>query len=182
MSHKHLSPDSFVSMRSCVGGEIEAKWIRVSTDNHHRSAVHRNFRRTCVPGSAFAMLQRNRSLSEMFHLNNLESVQRRRCWIAVVLLAVCSITISVATRYSVPGHDVNSKVTTVRNHLDVDTEQVRQRLLNNAVSWMPPVAGSTILQQNESFAVLLSTGPPVPRLYFEQNLFNRPPPAISFLL
>jgi len=128
------------------------------------------------------MLQTIRSLSEMFHLNNLASRQSKRCWIAVVLLAVCSITISVTTRYSVPGRSADSKVTTVRNHVDTETEQVRQRLLNNAASWMPPVVGSTILQQNESFALLLSTGPPAPRLLFEQNLFNRPPPGSSFLL
>jgi hypothetical protein len=118
----------------------------------------------------------------MFHLNNLELRRNKRWWIAVVLVAVCSITISVATRYSVPGKAADAKVTTVRNHLDLDTKQVRQRLLNNAASWMPPVDGSAILQQNESFAVPVSTGPPTLRLLLEQNLFNRPPPAISFLV
>jgi len=118
----------------------------------------------------------------MLHLNNLTSRQSKRCWIAVVLLAVCSITISVTTRYTVPGKAGDSKVTTVRNHLDFDTEQVRQRLLNNAASWMPPVVGSAILGQNKTFDPIILAGPPASRQFFEQSLFNRPPPAGPSLL
>jgi len=125
------------------------------------------------------MLQSIQSFSEMFHLNNLESRQTKRRWIAVALLAVCSITISVATRYSVPGKAGDSKVKLVRNH--VDTEPARQRLLNNAATWMPPAVGSAILQENESFTQVVWTGPPAARLFFEQSLFNRPPPSRSSL-
>jgi len=126
------------------------------------------------------MLQSIRSLAEMFHLNNLDPRQSKRRWVAVALVAVCSITISVATRYSVPGKTGDSKVTTVRNHVDI--EPIRQRLLNNAASWMPPAVGTAILQQNESFTRVIWTGPPAARLFFEQNLFNRPPPSNSSLL
>ena len=99
---------------------------------------------------------------------------------AVVLLAVCSITVSVATRYSVPGKSADSKVLTVRNH--VDTEPARQRLLNNAASWMPPVVGSAILPEKRSFTRVSWTGPPAARLFFGQSLANRPPPSLSSLL
>jgi len=119
----------------------------------------------------------------MFYLDNLEPRQSKRWWIAVVLLAVCSIAISVATRYCVPGKAADSKVTTVRNHVDTETEQGRQRLLNNAISWMPPVVGSAMLDQNNSFNPIVLARPPAPRQFFEQSLFNRPPPAnSSFLL
>lgn len=120
------------------------------------------------------MLQAVRLLSEMFHLNNLEPRQGKRWWVAVVLIAVCSITVSVATRYCVPGKATDSKVTSVRNHLD--TEPVRQRLLNNAASWMPPVVGSAILQQKKSIIRVVWIDPPAPGLLFEESLSNRPPP------
>lgn len=126
------------------------------------------------------MLQSIRYLSEMFHLNNLEARHSKRSWVAVVLLAVCSITISVATRYSVPGKAADSKVTTVRNH--VDSEPIRQRLLNNAASWMPPVVSSAILQQNESVTRVVWSSDPAPKLFFEESLFYRPPPSRSSLL
>ncbi len=129
--------------------------------------------------TAFVMLNSIRSLSEMFHLNNLAGRHTKRRWIAVILLAVCSITISVATRYSVPGKN-DSKVITVRNH--VETEPARQRLLNNAASWMPPAVGSAILPLSRSFTRIAWTGPPEAKVFFEHSLFYRPPPSHSSLL
>lgn len=124
--------------------------------------------------SAFAMLQIIGHLTGMFHLNNLEPRRSKRWWVAVALLAVCSITVSVATRYSVPGKASDSKVTTVRNHVDI--EPIRQRLLNNAASWMPPVVGSAILAHKETLHRVLWIDPPAPRVFFEESLSNRPPP------
>lgn len=92
----------------------------------------------------------------------------------MVLIVVCSITVSVATRYCVPGKATDSKVTTVRNHLD--SEPIRQRLLNNAASWMPPVVGSAIFEDKRTFTRVIWIDPPAPRLLFDQSLSNRPPP------
>lgn len=121
------------------------------------------------------MLQAVRHLSEMFQLNNLEPRRGKRWWVSAVLIAVCSITVSVTTRYSVPGKATDSKVTTVRNH--VDTEPVRQRLLNNAASWMPPVVGSAILHEKKTLTRVIWIDPPAPGLLFEESLSNRPPPS-----
>lgn len=136
---------------------------------------YRDVPRLLLVMSAFAMLQITRHLSGMFHLNNLEARRSQRWWVAVVLLAVCSITVSVATRYSVPGRASDSKVTTVRNHVDI--EPIRQRLLNNAASWMPPVVGSAILQHKATFSRLVWIDAPAPRVFFEESLSNRPPPS-----
>jgi hypothetical protein len=126
------------------------------------------------------MLLSIKRISEMFHFNNLEPRHSKLSWVAVVLLAACSITISVATRYSVPGKAVDSKVTTVRNH--VDSEPIRQRLLNNAASWMPPVVCSAIRQENQSFTRVVWSSEPAPKLFFDESLSNRPPPSHSSLL
>lgn len=148
---------------------------RLAIQSHGFGGYDRDQPRPLLVVPAFAMLHTNRPLSAMFHLNNLELRRGQRWWVAVVLMAVCSITVSVATRYCVPGKATDSKVITVRNH--VDSEPVRQRLLNNAASWMPPVVGSAILQEKKTLARVVWIDPPAPGLFFEESLSNRPPPC-----
>jgi hypothetical protein len=116
--------------------------------------------------------------SEMMRLTNLEDL-RCRCWCAVVILfAVCALTVSVATRYGSPGGASNDTVTTVQKHSS--PEPGRQRLLNNAASWIPPVVASAVRQAPASSLHIAPAVPALPSLVFDENLYNRPPPSSQF--
>jgi len=69
---------------------------------------------------------------------------RSRWRASVVLVAVCSLTISLATRYSSPWIISSHVVKTVQTH--ASPESKRQRLAENAANWMPPVFTFEVLQ------------------------------------
>lgn len=93
----------------------------------------------------------------------------------MVLLAICSLAVSVATRYTSAPADPDGATTSVRNH--VAPEPGRQRLLQNAATWIPPVICSVIFQVPLSYSRVVPDGPRVPNLLLEENLYNRPPPS-----
>jgi hypothetical protein len=62
--------------------------------------------------------------------------------IAVVVLAICSLTTSLATRYTGLGPEVLNS-TAVKSQSPDDH---RQRLLNNALQWTAPVASFSLFQ------------------------------------
>ena len=111
---------------------------------------------------------------------SLRNPGRRRWCTAVVLVAVCTLTLSVATRYSFCGNPGNESLTTIQSHQS--WAPGLQRLLNNAASWMPPVVGSAIFQDPESYPHVEPSGPTVLTVLLEKNLYNRPPPTLPFAL
>jgi len=112
---------------------------------------------------------------EMLRLTNLED-SRSRGWSAVVvLLVVCSLTASVATRYSFFRGTSDDTVTRVQKH--VSPEPSRQRLMKNAATWIPPVVVSAVLEVPSSYPRIAPAGPSIPNLFFEESLYNRPPPS-----
>ena len=111
----------------------------------------------------------------MLQLTNLEDSRCRRWCAAIVLFAVWSLTVSVATRYTFLRVASDNRVTTVQKH--VSLEPGRQRLMKNAATWMPPVVCTTVLQAPSSYPRISPAGPPIPSLFFEQSLYNRPPPS-----
>ena len=116
---------------------------------------------------------------DMLGSTNLE-VSRSRRWCAlVVLLVVCSLTASVATRYSFSRSSSDDRVTKVQKHLS--PEPGRQRLLKNAATWIPPVVVSAVFEAPSSYARIAPAGPPIPSRFFEESLYNRPPPSSGFL-
>lgn len=123
------------------------------------------------------MLRNIREYFEMWQPNNLEQGRRQRWWAAVVLLAVCSLTVSVATRYTFSRGLNESKTASVGRH--VSPELSRQRLLKNAATWMPPVVAAEIVSECSDYPRIAPGGPPIPNLFYEESLSNRPPPALS---
>jgi|SRR5271170_3165945 len=102
--------------------------------------------------------------------------QRRKNWCAVIiLLAVCSLTMSLATRYGALWGDSSHAVRTVHTHGSLDAK--RQRLTKNAATWLPPVFSFTVLEDPGFYPSISPAGPAAPTLLFEENLFNRPPPS-----
>ena len=114
----------------------------------------------------------------MLRLTNLQSSQCRRWCSAIVLLAVCSLTVSVATRYSLSPTTVGSAAKTIQKL--TSTQPRCQRLLKNAAVWIPPAVSSHVLQAPSSCPHATPVEPGLSNLVFEESLYNRPPPSIEF--
>jgi hypothetical protein len=95
----------------------------------------------------------------------------------VVLVAVFSLTLSVATRYSSPYAAPLLTVKTLQNH--TYPEAKRQRLAKDAADWVPPVTCIDGLCEPNYYPRIAPAGPPIPTLVLEDNLYNRPPPSLE---
>ena len=89
----------------------------------------------------------------------------------IIVLAILSLTISVATRTfgGTLSHasEVQSNATqTMRQHLDRD-----------AFQWAPPVVVLTNLEPSTFYPHFAPAGPPLPNLLVDESLYNRPPPS-----
>lgn len=103
--------------------------------------------------------------------------QQRNRWCAVIaLVAVCALTVSLATRYSSPFNVSSHKVKSVQSRTSPDSS--RQRLTKNAANWMPPTLTFAILPGSISYSRIAPASPPVPSLLIEQKLYTRPPPTV----
>jgi hypothetical protein len=112
----------------------------------------------------------------MFRLSASDHSAHRNWTAAIVLLAVTAITVSVATRYvSVPG--ISSHTTAAHKHSA--PERAKQRLIKYAANWMPPVASAVMIEPPSPYPRIAPAGPPIPRLVFLKNLYNRPPPFLN---
>ena len=104
--------------------------------------------------------------------------QRRKHWCAVVVfVAVFSLTLSVATRYSTPCDAPLSTVKTVQSHTYAEAK--RQRLVKDAANWIPPLTCVEGLCEPSFYPRIAPAGPPIPTLVLEENLYNRPPPSFQ---
>jgi hypothetical protein len=114
----------------------------------------------------------------MLRLTNLNRSRGGRWCSVIVLLAVCSLTASVATRYChYPSNDASATQTIQKL---APTHSQCQRLLKNAAVWLPPVVSSYVLEAPRSYRPIASAGPPIPSLFFEDGLYNRPPPFLLY--
>jgi len=133
----------------------------------------------CAHGARLSMLKFSRRMkAEMLALINCED-SRQRCWCAaLVLFAICTLTVSVATRYTVtPG--LGGSACSLRKHSS--PEPSRQRLMKGAATWVPPVACSAVFAAPSSYPRLAPAAPLIPALFFEKSLYNRPPPDSNLL-
>jgi hypothetical protein len=126
----------------------------------------------------FYMLQMSRRLNDiMLRLTNFKGARCRRWCAAVVLVAVSALTVSVTTRYGYSRPASNNGVRAVQKH--ASPELSRQRLIRDAVVWTPPVVSAFVLQAPTSYPRISPSGPPIPGLRLEKNLYNRPPPSLA---
>lgn len=104
------------------------------------------------------------------------TVRRHQRWCAlVILLAVCALTVSVATRYTSPEDVSSAGFRTVHLH-DLQAPG-RQRLMQNAATWHPPFVSVDLLDCVSFYPRVSPAGPPIPSVLFEKSLYNRPPPS-----
>lgn len=110
----------------------------------------------------------------MLNLTNKRSGECARWCALVVLIAIFSLAISVATRY---GSSEGSSTSTARtSHSYSSQPPGRQRLTKDAADWVPPVINCVELQAPSHPARMPSVGSTVPNPSFASSLYYRPPP------
>jgi hypothetical protein len=115
-----------------------------------------------------------RVVTEMLQINPVENPRRWHWCSVIVLIAAISLTLSLATRYGSARACSDSAGTTVQKVSA--PEQARQRLLKNAATWVPPAICVTGLEIPVAHTHIVAAGPPIIKLCFGKNLYNRPPP------
>jgi len=104
-----------------------------------------------------------------------ENSRNKRWCAALVILAVCALAVSVATRYSV-SYAATSALTSVHSHSL--SEPVRQRLIKSAAAWAPVEVCHAVLEAPSSYSRVAPAAPVLPGTLFERSLYNRPPPSL----
>lgn len=115
---------------------------------------------------------------EMLSMTNDANGRCARWCALVVLLAVCSLTVSVATRYNAP-EIAASATKSLQKHSS--QEPGRQRLTNNAATWMPPFLVSAVRYALAPYSRVAIARPDIPNLFYISSLYYRPPPSSFFL-
>jgi len=91
--------------------------------------------------------------------------------IFLIGLAICGLTVSLATRtfrLSVPhGTTVSSG----------DAPAMRQHMDSDATHWVPPTPIFAVLEAPTSYPYVAPAGPPLASILFDKSLYNRPPPS-----
>lgn len=96
--------------------------------------------------------------------------QNSRWRVLVIVLAICGLTVSLATRtfrLTFPhGRTVQSgSAQAMRQHMDRD-----------AAKWTSPVPVVITVHVPTFYPHVAPAGPPLPGLLFEESFYNRPPP------
>jgi hypothetical protein len=104
---------------------------------------------------------------------NRDNVGSASHWrILIIVLAICGLTISLATRtfrLTIPqGVTVSSG----------DAQATRQHMDRDAVRWIPPVPVVTVLEVPTFYPYVAPAGPPIATVLFDKSLYNRPPPCV----
>jgi hypothetical protein len=118
------------------------------------------------------------ALPKMLSFTDLARPERKRWCTAIVLIAVCALTVSVATRYDSPVAS-DAKVSILQSQ--TRWEPGIQRLLNNAATWVPPVIISVLLQDPGFYPHVAPSRPIFRSVLLESDLYNRPPPTRNSL-
>jgi hypothetical protein len=92
--------------------------------------------------------------------------------LTLVFLAICCLTISLATRFAVTGSET-AAVRVVQAH---SPDAQRQHLLGDGLKWTAPAVSFALFEPPRSFVPAVSAVFPATNLSFESWLYNRPPP------
>jgi hypothetical protein len=109
-----------------------------------------------------------------FALRHSNHRMRFRLWsqIALVCLATCSLTVSLATRFFVASSE-SPNTRSVQNH---SPDAQRQQLLGDGLKWSAPPSSFTFFQPPRPSVYAVSAVFPSTNLCSESWLYNRPPP------
>lgn len=115
----------------------------------------------------------------MLRLSHSDSPRGKAFSAFLVLIAVCSLAISVATRYCAPEYA--SAVKTTVTHRRASSEPGRQRLTKSTANWLPPVVQDEALESPTEYQSVTPVQPPAVISFLGPSLSNRPPPFSSSL-
>ena len=90
---------------------------------------------------------------------------------AFVGVVMFSLVITLATR---TFHVTVPHSTTVQSN---SPQAMRQHMDRDAIRWAAPVAKVTVSQAPTFYSRVAPAGPPLPTLFLEKSLYNRPPPT-----
>jgi hypothetical protein len=93
--------------------------------------------------------------------------------VALICLAICCLTVSLATRFAVSGSETSS-VTAVQAQ---SADAQRQNLLSDGLKWTAPAVSFTLFEPPRSFVYAVPAVFPSTNLWSETWLYNRPPPS-----
>jgi hypothetical protein len=97
----------------------------------------------------------------------------------LIVLAICSLTVNVATRFWVPSTSPNHTAKSVEQR---SVQPKRQHLNKDAARWVASRADFSIIEPVTIEACLAPAGPSLPQHFLSDSLYNRPPPSSEFLL
>jgi hypothetical protein len=92
----------------------------------------------------------------------------------LILVAICSLTFNLATRFLAPAASQSHAAKSVDRR---SAEPVRQHLDRDATQWVAPSANFSIIDPTTIETHLAPARPLLPKLVFSNSLYNRPPPA-----
>jgi hypothetical protein len=98
---------------------------------------------------------------------------------ALIVIAICSLTVSVATRFWASSRSHTQIVKSV-DHRPLDPK--RQHLNKDASRWLAPSAAFSFIAPVTIETRLAPAGSLLPKHVFSENLYNRPPPSFSFFV
>jgi len=96
----------------------------------------------------------------------------------VIVIAICSLTLTVATRFWAPSTS-QSHVAKSIDRRSVDPK--RQHLDRDAVRWVAPRASFSFVSPATIETRVAPAGPLLPKHVFTDSLYNRPPPSLGTL-
>jgi hypothetical protein len=91
----------------------------------------------------------------------------------IVVLAICGLTVSVATR---TFHLKILQCTTVTSH---SAPPMRQHLDRDAMRWVAPIPVFIVFEAPTFYLPMAPAAPSLPSVLFDESLSNRPPPSPS---
>lgn len=115
---------------------------------------------------------------------NMQSLKNRgfdgRRWQSVVIVvAICSLTLSVATRFWTVRNDQSHVVRSIDRR---SVEPKRQHLNKDATRWVTSSADLSVIEPIAIEVRSTSNDPLLPKHVFSDSLYNRPPPLSQFVL
>jgi hypothetical protein len=115
---------------------------------------------------------------------NMQSLRQSRItgqkWRSLVIaVAICSLTVSVATRFWSVSNDQSHIVRSI-DHRSVEPK--RQHLSKDATRWVTSSADLSVIEPTAIEITPAPNDPLLPKHVFSDNLYNRPPPSSAILL
>lgn len=110
-------------------------------------------------------------MGQSYNRYRLASTSQRWRVFIIIVLAVCGLTVSLATR------TFRLKISNSVSVVSGDAQATRQHMDRDAAQWAPPVPLFTTLQVPTFYLYVAPAGPPLASVLFDNSLYNRPPPS-----